>query len=280
MATELEEFEYETVEYAVEGGVAYVTLNRPEVLNAFNRRMQDELSTIWRGLRREPEVGCAVLTAAGDRAFCTGIDRTETMGEGEQSSDSDRTARDRSTPVHFDDPGKNLGPKSNDLWTPVIAAVNGMAAGGAFYMLGEVDFIIASEHATFFDPHVTYGMAAVFESMLMLQRMPLGEVLRMQLLGNYERMSAQRAHQIGLVSEVVAGDELLAAARRVAESIASQPAQPVRATVRSIWTALELSRQQALEQGYAILAAGSSREAMAQGQQAFASGKRVEWRLR
>src|SRR5256714_14997924 len=75
-----------------------------------------------------------------------------------------------------------------------------MACGGAFYMLGEVDVIIAAEPATFFDPHVTYGMAASFESMHMLSKMPLGEVLRMQLLGSHERLSAGRAPQIGLVS--------------------------------------------------------------------------------
>ena len=68
-----------------------------------------------------------------------------------------------STPFMFNDPGDNIGPKSCDLWKPVIAAVNGMACGGAFYMLGEVEFIIAAEHATFFDPHVTYGMTAAFE---------------------------------------------------------------------------------------------------------------------
>ena len=60
----------------------------------------------------------------------------------------------------FDDPGDNINPKANDLWKPVIAAVNGMACGGALYLLGESDIIIAAEHATFFDPHVTYGMVA------------------------------------------------------------------------------------------------------------------------
>ena len=68
-----------------------------------------------------------------------------------------------STPFMFDDPGENIGPKTNDLWKPVIAAVNGTAAAGAFYLLGQVDFIIAAEHATFVDPHVTYAMPAVYE---------------------------------------------------------------------------------------------------------------------
>ena len=110
------------------------------------------------------------------------------------------------TPMHFDDPGDWLCPTpAGDLWKPVIAAVNGMACGGAFYLLGEVEFIIAAEHATFFDPHTSYGMAAVFESMAMLRRMPLGEVMRMQLTGVPEPLSGQRAHQAGPVQGGGAG---------------------------------------------------------------------------
>jgi enoyl-CoA hydratase/carnithine racemase len=83
-----------------------------------------------------------------------------------------------------------------------------MACGGAFYILGEVEFIIAAEHATFFDPHVTFGMTACFEPMHMLQKMPFHEIMRLSLLGSSERMSAARAHEIGLVSEVVPLDGL------------------------------------------------------------------------
>ena len=89
------------------------------------------------------------------------------------------------------------------MWKPVIAAINGIACGGALYLLAESDILIAAEGATFFDPHVTYGMPASYESMLMVGRMPLGELLRMQLTGAAERISAQRAYQVGLVSEVV-----------------------------------------------------------------------------
>ena len=78
----------------------------------------------------------------------------------------------------FDDPGDNIGPKPNDLWKPVIAAVNGMACGGAFYMLGEVEFIIAADHATFFDPHVTYGMTAALRADPHVAKMPFGEIMR------------------------------------------------------------------------------------------------------
>jgi enoyl-CoA hydratase/carnithine racemase len=268
-----------------------VTLNRPEVLNAFNFQMQAELKDVWRGLRRNDDVRCAVLTGAGDKAFCTGIDRAEAMGGWEGADDvggtqatgtgtAGGTGAAGSTPWHFDDPGDNIGPKTNDLWKPVIAAVNGMACGGAFYMLGEVDFIIAAEHATFFDPHVSFGMTACFESMHMLQKMPFGEIMRVALLGASERMTAQRAFQVGLVSEVVAADALHDAAAWAANEIAKSPPIAIQGTVRAIWMARELSRMQALDAGRVLIRLGSDPESLLAGQRAFESGERIKPRKR
>ena len=110
----------------------------------------------------------------------------------------DRPNSGGSTPFMFSDAKEWLSPKTNGLWKPVIAAVNGMACGGAFYLLGEADIILAAEHATFFDPHVTYGITMAYESAMMRPKLPLHEVLRMSLLGNWERMTAQRALQVGL----------------------------------------------------------------------------------
>ncbi len=271
--------DYETLLYEERDRVAWVTLNRPEVHNAFNIAMQRELKLVWTGLRRNDEVRVAVLTGAGDRAFCTGIDREETMGGG-GPVDEERIIGSGSTPFMFDDPGANIGPKSCDLWKPVIAAVNGMACGGAFYMLGEVEFIIAAEHATFFDPHVTYGMTAAFEPIHMLQKMPFGEIMRLSLLGSHERMSASRAHEVGLASEVVPANELEGAARWAAEAIASAPPLAVEATVRAIWTGLEHSRSQALDLAYAYIGLGTDAESIRHGQATFAAGRRIDWRLR
>ncbi len=273
--------DYETVDYREENGVAWVTLNRPEVHNAFNRAMQRELRSIWRGLRLNDDVRCVVLSGAGDKAFCTGIDRTEQIG-GDMSAidDAEHRIGSGSTPFHFDDPGDWIGPKANDLWKPVVAAVNGMACGGAFYMLGEVEFIIAAEHATFFDPHVTYGMCAVYEPIHMLQKMPLGEIMRLSLLGSHERMSAARAHQIGMVSEVTTADQLVERARWAAETIASAPALAIEGTVRAIWAGQEHSRSQALDLGYAFVGLGTNAETLREGQEFFASGRRIEWQLR
>ena len=287
--------EFETLGYEESEGVAWVTLNRPDVLNAFNTTMQRELRTLWRWLRRHDEVRVVVLTGAGEKAFCTGIDRSEALAEGPRpgraggagSARPDTKATEEelrvgsgTTPFMFDDPGENLGPKSNDLWKPVIAAVNGIACGGAFYMLGEVDFIIAAEHATFFDPHLTFNMAAAFEPLQMTGRMPFGDLVRLTLLGSEERMSSARALQIGLVTEVVPAEELRPRAQWAAGVIAKAHPVAVQGTLRALWAGRELSRAQALGLGWAFVGLGNDPEALAEGQARFASGERVEWRLR
>jgi enoyl-CoA hydratase/carnithine racemase len=251
----------------IEKGVASVTLNRPEVLNAFDERMQNELSSVWQFLRREDAVRAVVLTGKGDKAFTTGIDRSGIPLDQEFD------------PFTYDDPGQKIGPKSQGLWKPVIAAVNGMACGGAFYLLGESDIIIASDTATFFDPHVTYGMTASFEPMLLSGRMAFGDLVRMTLVGAHERISARTAREAGLVTEVVKQPDLLEEAQKLASVIASQPPASVQASLRTLWAARGLSPEQAGSLGNVFLQLGTSAQALRDGQETF-SRSRVEWRLR
>ena len=153
--------------------------------------MQLEMKEFWRSLRRNDDVRVVIITGAGEKAFCSGLDREEGIQRGyPHKEELPLTIGRVSTPFMYNDIGAQMNPKENDLWKPVIAAVNGMACGGALYLLGEVDIILAAEHATFFDPHVTYGMVAGFESVHLMQKLPLGEALRTQLLGAREQMSA------------------------------------------------------------------------------------------
>lgn len=264
---------FTTLQVEQRGPVVWIKLDRPEKYHAFDQVLCDELSGLWRTLRLDDSVRSVVLSATGDKAFCTGIDRDFVPAEGGVAYEF--------SPFTYDDPGQKLGPKANDFWKPVVCAVNGMACGGAFYLLGEVDIIIAADHATFFDPHVTYGMPAVYEPLLMLHRgMPFGEILRMSLLGNHERLSAARALEVGLVSEVCPTAELDDRAAWLADTIASAPAGPMQATLRTLWAGRELSRQQALGLGNTFLQLGMTEEALAEGQQAFASGQRAKPRIR
>ena len=257
-----------TIAYDVHDHVAFVTLNRPEVHNAFNEQMQEELASLWRHIRLDDDVRVVVLTGAGDRAFCSGIDRDDIPTDREFD------------PFTYDDPGQRIGPKSQGLWKPVIAAVNGMACGGGFYLLGESDIIIAAESATFFDPHVTYAMTAVYEPILLTNRMAFGDLVRMSLVGSQERISARTARETGLVCEVVALAELRAASRDLAETIAGQPPTSVQATLRTLWAARGLSSEQALSLGNVFLQLGTSAGALRQGQELFTQQRQREWKLR
>ncbi len=261
-----------TIRYEAADGVATITLDRADSHNAFTTVMCDEMAAMWAHVREDDTVRAIIVTAAGDKAFCTGIDRSEVP--------SDDGVEYSFDPLTYRDPGGRLGPRSNECWKPVIAAVNGMACGGAFYLLGEADILVAAEHATFFDPHVTYGMPAVFEPALMLHRMPFGEVMRMTLLGNHERISAARALAIGLVTEVVPMADLLPTAQRIAAAIASQPPTAVQASLRSLWAARELTRGQMLDVGNTFLNLAMSKDALAEGQQVFSSGQRIDPTIR
>lgn len=227
-----------------ETGVAVLTLDRPARLNAIDVETADELASAWRAFRFDDTVRAVVLTGAGERAFCTGLDRAAEVPQPD-------------SPFMVDDPLLRIGPKANDLWKPVVAAVRGMACGGAFYLLGEAEFVVADETATFFDPHTTYGMVSAYESVYMAHRMPYGEAARMALMGTAERMSARRAHDIGLVSELTAPGEALAAAVRCAEAVAACPPEGVQGTVRALWTAHEAARAHAFAQAPHLISLGN-----------------------
>lgn len=259
--------EFATLIYENDGPVAWVTLHRPDRHNAFDATMAQELQRLWRHLRYDDSIRAIVLTGAGEKAFCTGIDRNWSVPQ-------------PTSPFMIDDPGMLLGPKTADLWKPVVAAVNGMACGGAFYLLGEVETIVAADHATFFDPHTTYGMAASYEPILLYGQLPWGELCRLALMGNHERMSAARAHQIGFVQDVVPLAELRATAGRIAHAIASQPSAAVEGTLRSLWAARQMARAQALAMAPHLVTLGNTPEAMAEGQAAFASGLRIQPHVR
>lgn len=236
---------YETIRAEItEDKVATITLDRPQAMNSFNQRMRAEFARVWPALQAHPDVHAIVLTAAGDRAFSTGLDvREHGASEGSAWIVEDHPWDE------LEDPGPALGPKQNAVWKPVIAAINGLCAGGAFYWVAEADIVVAADTATFFDPHVSYGMVAALEPILLSYRMRSSDVLRMALMGLHERMSAASARDSGLVSEVVPAADLAARAHHIAATIASQPTAAVQGTVKAIWLAMGQSRATSLATG-------------------------------
>jgi enoyl-CoA hydratase/carnithine racemase len=228
---------YSTIRYETTPDlVATITLDRPDALNAFDRTMCEEIRDAWHRIKADPAVNAVVLRAAGDRAFCAGLDTKKAYGQPDDI-------------WNHEDPGELLSPKWQKLWKPVVCAVQGMCTAGAFYFLNEADVVICSEDATFFDSHVTHGMVCALEPIGLMRRIGLGETLRIALSGNDERVGAATALRIGLVSEVVAREQLWPRAHEIAAGIASKPSVATQGTVRAIWESLDRPYRAAMEQG-------------------------------
>ena len=161
--------EYGTILYevAADDRVATITLNRPEVLNAFDRQMCEEIRDVWHVVKADDRVNAVVLRAAGDRAFSSGLDTSKSFGQPDLV-------------WNHDDPGEFLSPKWQKCWKPVVCAVHGMCTAGALYFVNESDVVICSDDATFFDSHVTYGLVSAIEPVGLMRRIGLG-AFRFQL---------------------------------------------------------------------------------------------------
>ena len=122
---------------------------------------------------------------------------------------------------------------------PVVAAVNGTCAGGGLHFVADADIVVAADDATFLDPHVSVGQVSAFEIIGLLKKAPMESVTRMALMGVHERLSAARAHQLGIVSEVVAAEELRDRASAVAQRLAEHDPAALRAVKQALWNALE-----------------------------------------
>ena len=240
--------ELTTITFEIEDHVATITLDRPDVLNAFNETMAAEMAYAWETVRDTDDVHVAVLRANGERAFCTGVDVRGGVGWFTKPN-----------VWNSFDPGVMLSPKLHHrVWKPVVVAIHGMCAGGAQYFLNEADIIICADDAEFFDPHATVGIVSALEPIGMLRRgVPLGDVLRWALMGNDERITADTALRLGLVTEVVPRADLRTRAQEIGQSIAARNPKAVQGTVRAIWESLDMTRTTALLHGLSYTQIGN-----------------------
>jgi enoyl-CoA hydratase/carnithine racemase len=215
--------------------VATITLNRPASLNAFDRTMCEEMAQAWRIVKLDDAVNAVVLRASGDRAFSAGLDIKSSYEQPDNI-------------WNHEDPGELLSPKWQKMWKPVVCAVQGMCTAGAFYFVNESDVVICSDDATFFDSHVSAGLVCALEPIGLMRRVGLGETLRIALMGNDERVSAETALRTGLVTEVVAADRLWSRAHEIAATIAMKPPSATQGTVKAIWESLDKPYRAAMEQ--------------------------------
>lgn len=205
-------------------GVATVTLNRPENANAVDGSMRSELRDVWADVRRNDNVHGVVVTGAGERHFCTGRDMKWQV---QRDLDSDGEA----------EPFADF----YDIWKPIIVAVNGVCAGGGFHFIWQSDFAIAAESATFLEPHVSVSHVPNREMLGLAARMvPLSVLLRMAMMGKAERLNTQQALTYGIITEVVADDNLLGRAHELMGVILSQSAEAVQTTKKILHSAFGL----------------------------------------
>jgi enoyl-CoA hydratase len=220
--------ESEHVRVERRGQVGFVVFDRPESLNALSNAMCRDLAVAWRALDGEPEVRVVVVTGTG-RGFCVGLDLKEFTSDRAGHDDIAKRAQENR---------RQLTAMDLEVRKPVLCAVNGVCAGGGLHFVVDSDIVIAAESATFFDPHVSVGQVSVAEGIALRYRMPFGEVMRTLLAGSAQRLTAQRAYEIGLVTEVVPDDQLIPASLELATAIAALEPEVAAEAKRALWASV------------------------------------------
>ncbi len=218
--------------FEVRDQIAIFTLNRPERGNSLTLGVHAELREGWERVKSDSEIRVAIVTGAGDRHFCTGADveRLETIAA--------RQGRP---------PGQRPKAMESLSWTPLgagvrkptLTAINGTVAGAGFYFPALTDFAIASDRATFVDAHVSTGQVSALQAISLIRRTAFAEILSMALMGRLRRLDAQRAYEIGLVTEVVPHSKLMERAMEIGERIARNAPATMMETKRAMWAGLQ-----------------------------------------
>jgi enoyl-CoA hydratase len=250
------------------GPVGWLVNDRPDQLNAMNARMRDEFADAWRELDDDPDVRAIVHTGNG-RAFQTGVDVAEIAGDGVGME------RYRQSMEDFD---LHFTAWHQQVAKPVITAVNGICAGGGFHWVADADIVICAADAQFFDPHVSIGQVVSVEAIGLMRKMPVEAVMRMAFVGRHERMSAARAYDLGMVSEVVDPPERLRErAQELGETIARNSPAAMAATKRALWGALEVGLTEACRRGAHELVSLWGHPDQTEGPAAFAERREPRW---
>ena len=259
---------YETLDVHREGPVGWLIFDRPDAANAMDATMLAELERAWLELDADPEVRVIVNTGNGT-AFQTGLDVRQLARDRDALKEQSRRTRDATL---------KLTAWHNQVWKPVIAAVNGVCAGGGLHFVSDADIVIAAPGATFLDPHVSIGQVSAFETIALAMTSPTEAVMRMALMGRYERIDAGRAYELGILSEVVVSqDALLPHAQALAETIARNSPAAMAATKRALWGALELGLTDACRAGAQELVGMWGHPDQTEGPAAFAEKREPVW---
>lgn len=262
---------FETIRYEIADRVATITLNRPERHNAFTVAMAGELRRAWTDVKQNGDVVCVIVTGAGEKAFCTGMDVAD-IADGSARNEAARMEREEGKPFYA-----FLTAIQNRCWKPVITAVNGMVVGGGLHFIADSDLILAAETTTFFDTHVKVGLIAGLEPVGLTRRIPLEAVLRMALLGGAERMTAAQALSLGLVGEVLPAVELMPRARALAAKIAEHSPTALARSKRAIWESLDVGLHEGLDRAWQQIREHTAHPDLDEGTKAFVEKRKPRW---
>jgi enoyl-CoA hydratase len=223
----------ENLLYEKKGAIAYVTLNRPKVLNALNKALIAELKAAFEDCRDDSSVRGVILTGAGDKAFAAGADISEILND---------TPLEAEEKTRF---GQALTILMENLGKPIIAAVNGFALGGGCELSMACTIRLAAESAKFGLPEVKLGIMPGYGGTQRLSRL-VGKGLALQLILSGGMITAQEAYRIGLVNEVVPNAELIGRAEAILKQIGANAPQSVKFVLEAVNKGLETSLAEGL----------------------------------
>ena len=257
---------YQYVLYEKKGRIAYITMNRPEVMNAIHPPSSEELWEVWSDFRDDPEVWVAIVTGAGERAFSAGNDLKY------QATREPGATRKLSPPGGFGGITNHF-----ECFKPMIAAVNGYALGGGFEVALSCDIIIAAEHARFGLPEPTVGLLAGAGGIHRLPRqIPLKIAMGMILTAR--QITAQEALGFGIVNEVVPLADLLPCAERWANDILRCAPISIRASKEGAMKGLDLPLKAAMNYNWYLHQMMNTSEDFIEGPKAFAEKRPPQWK--
>lgn len=250
----------DTFTWTAQDGVLTVTLNRPDRLNAISHRNRDELACFWAHWRRGAALRCIVLTGAG-RAFCAGADMDDLVAQAQPPAEIGAA-------LSFL-PGRTLA-------VPVIAAVNGLCVGGGLCFVADADITIAAESAWFSATHVSMGQVGAV-NLELASRASFAAVAQTALSGAASRIPASTALSRGLISEITPDGELLSRASQLAQMIAAQSPEAVRATLRVLRARATGPIERELDDAWDAVVALWSHPDAAEGPRAHSEGRPPDW---
>jgi enoyl-CoA hydratase len=257
----------ENVLYEKKGAIAYVTLNRPKVLNALNQKTWENLRTAFEDARDDTQVRGVILTGAGDKAFIAGADISElaqvTAVEAEKSSSY----------------GQAVLNLIENLGKPVIAAVNGFALGGGCETAMACTIRVASENAKFGQPEVKLGLIPGGGGTQRLPRL-VGKGRALQLILSGEMINAQEAYRIGLVNEIVPAADLIPRAEAILKQILSNAPLAVKYSLEAVNKGLETSQAEGLSLEASLFGLCAGTEDKKEGTQAFLQKRATQFQGR